>query len=420
MGQNFTKEEQAAGWPETLKHGQLAALQYPYAKGETVKIRLARARAGDIVDACKSGELPHTSTIAPAKAVNNGRINLAGLRGRFSANESTGWGGLSGLPTPTRNAYGERVYETEGERRDRLWKEANPPKQPDRIDHCVSAPAFAAWLSAQGEAPSAHIAAWFDAMGIDTDPRPIVPPESWAVQSPHGLQRCDGTADGRLVRLAEVVAWQIQARELPCQNAVELVCKALQRMPAAGSALYVLSDNGYANELEATHSFFYVPIMVVGKDYPEGTPEDKGLVGALKYMRSFWGESSAPGAGNWCGQEVLDPLAVRLSLAHRLWGYGRRGDEVVPGAATIVAMPATAVPVAKPMQRSAAQDAAVLAALKAMVIDPLAVPKNEAGKAGTKAEVRAALASNALFTGKTVFDKTWERLSTRGEIVIST
>lgn len=340
MGQYFTRDEQAAGWPETLKHGQLAALQYPYTKGETAKIRLARARAGDIVDACKNGELLHTSTIVPAKAVNNGRITVAGLGGRFSASESTGWGGLAGLATPSRNAYGERVYETEGDRRDRLWKEANPPKQPDRVDHYVSAPAFAAWLFAQDEAPSVHIAAWFDAMGIDSDTRPIVPPESWAAQSPHGLQRCDGTADGRLVRLADVVAWLMQARELPCQNAVEVACTALERLPASGNALYLLSENGYANVIPASHSFYYLPMLSLSEDYPEGTAEDKGLAGALKYMRSYWGESSAPGAGNWCGQHVLDPLAVRLSLAHRLWGYGRRGGDVAqestPGPAKAV------------------------------------------------------------------------------------
>lgn len=53
-----------------------------------------------------------------------------------------------------------------------------------------------------------------------------------------------------------------------------------------------------------------------------------------------------------------------------------------------------------------------------MGIDPLAVPKNSPGKAGTKAEVRTALDSNPLFTGTTVFDKAWERLTNRGEIVI--
>lgn len=392
MGQNFTKEEHAAGWPETLKHWQLAALQYPHVKGETAKIRLARARADDFLSACKSGYLPHTATTVTVTP----KPQQVQRQTRFASSE---WlmrdGFISVRPTQ------------------------KTPQPYDVTTYTITASDFAAWLAAQPEAPSEHIAAWCAALGMDGDTRPIVPPDSWAAQSPHGLQRCDGTADGRLVRLAEVAASLMQARELPCQIAVNEVCTALERMPTAGNALYLLRENGYANLMPASYSFFYVPIMVVGEDYPEGADGDKGLAGALNYMRSFWGKSSAPGAGNWVGQHVLDPVAVRLSVAHRLWGYGRRGDAVVPGAVTAVTTPATAVPVAKPVQRSAAQDAAVLAALKAMGIDPLAVPKNEAGKAGTKAEVRAALASNALFTGTTVFDKAWERLSTRGEIVIS-
>jgi hypothetical protein len=79
----------------------------------------------------------------------------------------------------------------------------------------------------------------------------------------------------------------------------------------------------------------------------------------------------------------------------------------------------TTTQTAKPVQRSAAQDAAILATLKAMGVDPLAVPKNPPGKPGTKAKVRTALEGDALFTGATVFDKAWGRLSTRGEIVIS-
>ena len=83
------------------------------------------------------------------------------------------------------------------------------------------------------------------------------------------------------------------------------------------------------------------------------------------------------------------------------------------------AAPESTTQTAKPVQRSAAQDAAILATLKAMDVDPLAVPKNPPGKPGTKAKVRTALEGDALFTGATVFDKAWERLTTRGEIVIS-
>ena len=220
----------------------------------------------------------------------------------------------------------------------------HPAQHKDVTEYHIDAPALAAWLAAQNETPSVHVAAWLDAMGIDSDTRPIVPPESWTAQTPHGLQRCDSTADGRLVRLADVAVWLMQARELPCQIAVNEVCTALERMPTAGNALYLLSENGYASVMPASHSFFYLPIVSLSEDYPEGDDDDKGLAGALKYMRSFWGESSAPGAGNWVGQHVLDPLAVRLSVAHRLWGYGRRGDEVAQTMATI---PTTTVKVAK-------------------------------------------------------------------------
>ena len=73
-----------------------------------------------------------------------------------------------------------------------------------------------------------------------------------------------------------------------------------------------------------------------------------------------------------------------------------------------------------PVQRTAAQDAAILSTLAALNINPLAIPKNKAGKAGSKAKVRTALERNPLFVGATVFDKAWERLSARGDIVICT
>lgn len=307
-GWHFTKEEHLAGWPQTLKPEQLAALQRPYRRGIGPEFRAARlhteALRNALKSACVSNALPHTTTTTRVMT----KAAHVEQPSRFAPSS---WLERDGF-----HMAGSRIGYT------------HPAKHKDVTVYQIEAPAFAAWLTAQNETRSIHIAAWCAALGMDGDTRPIVPPESWAAQSPHGLQRCDGTADGRLVRLADAVTWLMQARELPCLNAVELVCTALAQSPSAANALYLLSENGYANVLKATHSFFYLPIMVVGEDYLEGTAEDKGLTGALKYMRSFWGESSAPGAGNWCGQHVLDPLAVRLSVAHRLWGYGRRGDGV--------------------------------------------------------------------------------------------
>lgn len=330
-GRHFTKDEHSAGWPQTLQPVQIAALQRPYQRGTGPEFLAVRkhteALRNALISACVSNALSHTATTTKVMS----KAAQVEQPSRFA---SSSWLARDGF-----HMAGARIGYT------------HPAQYKDVTFYQIDAPAFAAWLAAQGQTPSAHIAAWFDAMGIDTDTRPIVPPASWAVKSPHGLQRCDGTADGCLVRLADVVTWLMHARELPCQNAVELVCTALAQSPSAANALYLLSENGYANVLKATHSFFYVPIMVVGEDYPEGTAEDKGLAGALKYMRSFWGESSAPGAGNWCGQHVLDPLAVRVSLAHRLWGYGRRGDEVVQEAAITASKPNDLAPPTKAQRK---------------------------------------------------------------------
>lgn len=74
----------------------------------------------------------------------------------------------------------------------------------------------------------------------------------------------------------------------------------------------------------------------------------------------------------------------------------------------------------KPRQRGAAQDAAVLDAICKAGHDPRALPVNRPGKPGVKAEIHAELLeiNIALFPRKsTVFNKTWERLRERGDIV---
>ena len=72
----------------------------------------------------------------------------------------------------------------------------------------------------------------------------------------------------------------------------------------------------------------------------------------------------------------------------------------------------------QPIQRSAAQDTAILEVIKTIGHDPLHLPRNEAGKPGVKAKVREAVGKNKLFTGSTVFEKAWERLTASHDIVI--
>lgn len=73
---------------------------------------------------------------------------------------------------------------------------------------------------------------------------------------------------------------------------------------------------------------------------------------------------------------------------------------------------------AKPLQRTAAQDSAILCEIEKRGYDPQALPKNPPGKPGAKAAIRASLSENSLFTGGTVFDKAWERLTARADIAI--
>jgi hypothetical protein len=73
---------------------------------------------------------------------------------------------------------------------------------------------------------------------------------------------------------------------------------------------------------------------------------------------------------------------------------------------------------AKPLQRTAAQDLAILCEIEKLGYHPLALPKNPSGKSGVKAVIRAALSKNLLFTGTTVFNKAWERLTAREDIAI--
>jgi len=71
-----------------------------------------------------------------------------------------------------------------------------------------------------------------------------------------------------------------------------------------------------------------------------------------------------------------------------------------------------------PIQRARAQDAAILGEIRRQGLNPLELPKNAAGKKGVKHGIRAAIGNSGLFTGTTVFNKAWERLTGNSEIAI--
>jgi hypothetical protein len=111
-------------------------------------------------------------------------------------------------------------------------------------------------------------------------------------------------------------------------------------------------------------------------------------------------------------------MAERLQKAQLVVLAKRMADKVPtpePSAPPVVVDKAAQV---RPLQRTAAQDNAIICEIKKQGYDPLALPKNQNGKPGVKAIIRAALSDNELFVGSTIFDKAWIRLAARADIMI--
>ncbi|MFJ2364552.1 hypothetical protein ACIPIN_12760 [Pseudomonas sp. NPDC087697] len=70
----------------------------------------------------------------------------------------------------------------------------------------------------------------------------------------------------------------------------------------------------------------------------------------------------------------------------------------------------------KPVPRQEAQDLELLAKLRELGFDPAALPPIQPGLPGPKAAASEALGSNGIWSGSTVFNKTWERLTKNKEI----
>ena len=124
----FTLAERGYGWPQTMEPIQLAELQRPCTHNNQMGRRAIKGLCRALVDACKAKSIDHRTT---SKLV----------QGPYTHN------GLIGFTLP-------------GE-----VKELTIPH--------ITAPAFAAWLAAQGETPSPYIAAWFEAVDTAT-PAPVV------------------------------------------------------------------------------------------------------------------------------------------------------------------------------------------------------------------------------------------------------
>lgn len=66
--------------------------------------------------------------------------------------------------------------------------ETDPPPK-ERWRYFINAPDFAAWLAAQGETPSTHVAAWFDAVApVLPSVVPLKKTHDWTVNKPKRFQ----------------------------------------------------------------------------------------------------------------------------------------------------------------------------------------------------------------------------------------
>lgn len=161
VGVAFNKACQSAGWADTFTPWQIAVLQRPNKKGDREGKLACDALFRTLDHDCKSGALAHSTLTVKAPPRQPLTPQAIGHR-----SWATSWEG----------------GESEGQRRDRLWLEGNPPQttKTEQQTH-ITAADFAAWLSTNQIDPSRHIAAWFVAAGVSTvreqpqDAAPVVP-----------------------------------------------------------------------------------------------------------------------------------------------------------------------------------------------------------------------------------------------------
>jgi hypothetical protein len=176
VGKNFTQAEHDAGWPETLKPAQLAALQYPHAQGDKVKHFLAESRYNDILSASKAGQLPSTATTKTVTPT------------------------LPPLQRPSRSPYGEPSIQN-----GKISFRAQPD---DVTTYWVTSSAFATWLATQDEPPSEHIAAWFKANDANSQPEAV-----------HVLASTPTTVTTRTTKRRDQLTPLVEAAQKACDNA---------------------------------------------------------------------------------------------------------------------------------------------------------------------------------------------------------
>jgi hypothetical protein len=121
-----------------------------------------------------------------------------------------------------------------------------------------------------------------------------------------------------------------------------------------------------------------------------------------------------PRALNWCRVSLtaLDKWLADMGSIYRLQAPPEQPEQEAQAATHGAVEP-------EPMQRSRAQESAILDAIRGAGQVPKSLPKNSSGRPGVKAEIRTQVTKEypGLFpANSTVFDKAWDRLRSFGDI----
>ncbi len=142
----------ATGWPGTFAHDGLAKLQSWHKGVERKDWNLEAANWRKLMElALASGAMAHTTKTERIQAPQVRRIVNPGL-GSHDWNER----GFAGAQVESRSFLGGTL----------VTGYTQPARYNDVTRHHITAPAYAAWLTAQSIEPSPHITAWFKAQGL--------------------------------------------------------------------------------------------------------------------------------------------------------------------------------------------------------------------------------------------------------------
>jgi hypothetical protein len=199
-------------------------------------------------------------------------------------------------------------------------------------------------------------------------PKPIVqhsqiePPEGWKQHSEeHGFMGFDSTPAGRLVRLADVVAWLETEKALPRLNAVEALCYGLTVNALVGLYEVRLGHFAVSKPVDCTYGY-PTPAQVEAAEKhqrgkaaamrhgggmwsepnasrpkksqprPAQLPTEPGLPALVRRIRESWGVTAGVRTGAAVVLDTtsndLSALAITVNIAHSLWGWGSVAEVV--------------------------------------------------------------------------------------------